>query len=147
MDTPEIPLTNVAIAVIQHRDRLLICQRRMQGTSPGLWEFPGGKCGPEESLPDCLHRELREELAISVRIEESLAPILHRYSHGLIRLHPFLCGHPSGDPQPLACQAIRWVHPAQLRDFTFPSANTPLINQLQRRFASTDPTISHPRSR
>ena len=46
------------------RGQLLIAQRPLNGLLGGLWEFPGGKVEGQESLADCLQRELREELAI-----------------------------------------------------------------------------------
>jgi 8-oxo-dGTP diphosphatase len=37
-----------------------------------MWEFPGGKVEPLESAEDALHRELREELGIGVRLGPEL---------------------------------------------------------------------------
>ncbi len=49
---------------------MLIAQRPLEGLLGGLWEFPGGKQEAGETLPDCLRRELREELAIEVEVGE-----------------------------------------------------------------------------
>lgn len=66
----------VACAVIVRQGKLLLAQR----ASNGLWELPGGKAEPGESLPECLTRELQEELAVTVKVgplmltQEGLTP-------------------------------------------------------------------------
>lgn len=130
----DIQNLDVAIAVVHRRGSILICQRPTGGTFAGLWEFPGGKCEPGESIPDCLHRELREELGIAVRIERPLTTVAHRYPKAHLRLHPFLCALGEAQPQPLQCCALRWIQPAHLRDYMFPPANDPLLSEIQRTF-------------
>jgi len=56
----------VIAAVISRGDRFMICQRSYQKRHGGLWEFPGGKCEPGESISDTAQRELREELSVAV---------------------------------------------------------------------------------
>jgi 8-oxo-dGTP diphosphatase len=46
----------VAAAVIEERGRFFVTRRQKGVHLEGLWEFPGGKCEPEESLEDCLRR-------------------------------------------------------------------------------------------
>jgi 8-oxo-dGTP diphosphatase len=48
--------------------RVLMCQRKETMRYPLKWEFPGGKVEPGESIEDCLHRELFEELGINAEI-------------------------------------------------------------------------------
>ena len=121
---------DVAIAIIRHENRLLICQRGPDGPLAGYWEFPGGKCEAHESLEQCLHRELREELAITARLIQTLGCIEHTYPHARIRLHPFICELESGEPRPLACVQTRWIKPSQLTEFRFPPANDDLIPRI-----------------
>ncbi len=53
----------VVTAAVVERDGCYLVTRRKKGVHlEGLWEFPGGKCEREESLADCLRRELVEEL-------------------------------------------------------------------------------------
>lgn len=58
--------TRVIAAVVSRGDRLLVCQRPREKRYGGLWEFPGGKCEPGESVTAAARRELREELGVEV---------------------------------------------------------------------------------
>jgi 8-oxo-dGTP diphosphatase len=56
----------VVAAVVSRGDEFLICRRGPEKRYPGLWEFPGGKCEPGESIGIAAQRELREELCVNV---------------------------------------------------------------------------------
>ena len=58
----------VAAAIIERDGRLLITKRQQGVHLEGYWEFPGGKCEEGETLAACVSRELREELAVDVRV-------------------------------------------------------------------------------
>jgi mutator protein MutT len=73
---------------------------------------------------------LREELDIAAPAVISLAVIEHDYPDVRVRLHPFLCAYVSGEPKPLGCQELRWVHPRTLQDYQFPPANHDLIDRV-----------------
>ena len=120
---------DVAIAIIARAGKVLICQRPAGGSFAGYWEFPGGKREPEETVSQCLVREVREELAIDVEPVHALRPIDHDYPRGAIRLHPYLCRHLAGEPQILASQAATWVRPDDLKRYTFPPANDAIIEE------------------
>lgn len=63
----------VLAAVIRRGDRVLLCKRPAHKRHGGLWEFPGGKLEPGESLLDAARRELAEELDLdAVSIGETL---------------------------------------------------------------------------
>ena len=59
-------MIQVIAAVISRGDDVLVCQRAPEKRHGGLWEFPGGKCEPGESLADAARRELSEELGVEV---------------------------------------------------------------------------------
>lgn len=126
-----VPHYDVTAAIVQHDGRLLIAQRRPEDMLGGLWEFPGGKRRPGESLPDCLRRELREELDIEVTVGEPVATIPHAYTHFRITLHAFRCTLVRGEPRPLGCADIRWVRPTELDAYAFPVTDQRIIAALR----------------
>ena len=125
---------DAAIALIVRDGKLLVCQRRNEDAFGGFWEFPGGKCEAGETLHQCLARELLEEINITARPIAQLTTIEHDYPHVLIRLHPFICRHESGEVQHLQCQASRWIDPSELRTYAFPPANESLIEEAMAFF-------------
>lgn len=124
---------DAAIAVVVRGGRILICQRKSRDTFGGYWEFPGGKCEAGETLEQCLHRELREEVDITARPVATLSAISHNYPHVQLTLHPFLCEHVAGEPRLIECQAARWIDPSELCNYQFPPANESLLREVIER--------------
>ncbi|MCF8610289.1 NUDIX domain-containing protein [Gordonia sp. HY285] len=60
--------TVVAGAIYADDGRLLLAQRAYPPELAGLWELPGGKVEPGETLDQALVRELCEELNVDVRV-------------------------------------------------------------------------------
>jgi A/G-specific adenine glycosylase len=113
--------------------RLLIAQRPLEGLLGGLWEFPGGKQEPGETLEACLQRELREELGIEVEVGELFAVVRHGFTHFRITLHAFTCRYVSGPPQTLGVRAWAWVTLEELDAYSFGKADRQVINALMSR--------------
>lgn len=67
----------VAAAIIRQNNKILICQRASAGTLPLLWEFPGGKLEPGETMEECIRRECREELDIDLSVMGVFAKTRH----------------------------------------------------------------------
>ena len=133
-----LPFQVIGVGVVLNAaGEVLIDQRLTEGLLGGLWEFPGGKKESGESIEACITRELQEELAIAVTVGEELISVDHAYSHKKLRFVVHLCTWVAGDPQPLASQQVRWVKPAELKDFPFPAANARIIEALLRRQAPT----------
>jgi mutator protein MutT len=124
--------TEVVIAIIRRENKVLICQRPAGKSFERYWEFPGGKRETGETVMECLEREVWEELAVRVRPRLALSIIDHDYPRGRIRLHPYVCDHVDGDPQPLASQAVKWVDPRDLMEHQFPPANDKLLEEVIR---------------
>ncbi|MFQ5570821.1 MAG: A/G-specific adenine glycosylase [Rhodothermales bacterium] len=129
-----VPHYDIAAGLIFNDEGHLLIQRRPEDKMlGGLWEFPGGKREPGESLEDTCRRELREELGIEVDILDPLSPITHAYSHFKITLYAFRCRIRSGVPRPRNTVPFRWVAVSDLGTYAFPRANRRLIDALIAR--------------
>jgi mutator protein MutT len=122
---------DVAIGIVVHHGRILICRRHGDAVLGGFWEFPGGKVEAGEAVEACLHRELREELGIGIRIRQPMATIQHAYAHACVRLHPFVCDLLQGEARPIQSAELKWIAPAELKHHPFPPANARLLEKLQ----------------
>ena len=133
------PHYDVAAGIIRdEQGRLLIAQRPMDGLLGGLWEFPGGKQEQGETLPDCLRRELREELAIEVEVGEFFVKVKHGFTHFKITLHAYECRYlgampPYTEPQAIAVADWAWVTEAELAQYSFGKADREIIRALAER--------------
>ncbi|TKJ41660.1 8-oxo-dGTP diphosphatase MutT [candidate division LCP-89 bacterium B3_LCP] len=125
-----IPHYSVTAGLIFNNDRILISKRKEGSTFGGYWEFPGGKQEANETLEECLQRELSEELAIKVEVGDSFATVDHTYADFRITLHVFICKIVSGVPEAIDCSDWRWVSLDKLRDFKFPQADNLVIDKL-----------------
>ncbi len=114
---PAIPLITVTAGVLRRGRRVLLTKRPADGLLGGLWEFPGGKQEPGESLPECLARELREELGVGVAVGDEIGVFRHAYSHFKVVLHAFDGTILVGEPRPLASDGLAWVELDRLGEY------------------------------
>jgi A/G-specific adenine glycosylase len=127
-----IPHKQIGVAVIWNdRNEILIDRRRQDGLLGGLWEFPGGKIEPEETVEACIVREIREELGIEITVGDRLVTVDHTYSHFHVTLCVHHCQYVSGEPQPIECDEVRWVTLAEIEQYPFPKANVQIIEALK----------------
>lgn len=119
---------HVAVGVVRDDDgRILLTQRAKHVHQGGLWEFPGGKLDPGESVFQALQRELQEEVGIDVLDAQPLIKINHQYPDLSVLLDVWQVKRFSGLASALEGQAMQWVTPQQLSEFDFPAANLPII--------------------
>ncbi|KST64948.1 8-oxo-dGTP diphosphatase MutT [Mastigocoleus testarum] len=129
--TPPHKIIGAAV-IWSEQGQILIDRRPLGGEMGGLWEFPGGKIEPGESIEECIKREIQEELGMVIAVGEHLTTIDHTYSNLRITLTAHHCQHLSGEPQTIECDEIRWVWVNELENFTFPPANTEIIEAIKK---------------
>ena len=122
----------VAAAVIEREGAVLVTRRLAGAHLEGLWEFPGGKCEPGESIHDCLIREISEELGVAVTPGETLLVTTHTYPEKTVRLH-FVACELRGDAVPQQGQEMQWIPRSRLDRLDFPGADAELIALLKSR--------------
>ena len=118
---------HVACALIERDGLLLAAQRSATMSLPLKWEFPGGKIEGGESPAECLHRELREEMEISVVIGQALLPQTYQYPDFSVTLYPFVCQLATAEIVLREHAAMRWVTPAELMTLDWAAADLPVI--------------------
>ncbi len=129
-----LPHKAIGVAVIwNEQGQILIDRRRPEGLLGGLWEFPGGKIEPGETVEECIKREIQEELGIDIAVGDRLITIDHAYSHFRVTLTVHHCRHLAGVPQPIESDEIRWVTLDEIDQFPFPKANTQIIAALRNQ--------------
>jgi 8-oxo-dGTP diphosphatase len=121
-------------AIIQHRGRLLICQRRRGDAFELKWEFPGGKVRRGETPRAALARELREELGIAACIGREILHTRHRYADmaSAVDLTFFAATHAFPAPRNIVFERIVWAWPGDLRRYDFLAADRALVARLTR---------------
>ena len=119
----------VSAALIFRAGRLLITQRHARSHLGGLWEFPGGKIEAGETAEECLIRELREELGVSVFIGSALSPATHSYQDFTVTLYPFICSLTGGTVTMHEHHALKWVEPQQMPELDWAAADLPVISE------------------
>jgi 8-oxo-dGTP diphosphatase len=125
-------VVEVVAALIQDdQGRYLITRRRGGSHLAGMWEFPGGKREPGESLEEALRRELIEELSATFSVGEKVETVSWQYPERTVVLHFYRCRFESGTIEPLEQQAMEWVEPARLAELEFPPADRELIARLR----------------
>lgn len=118
----------VLAAVIRRDGRYLVCQRPAHKRHGGLWEFPGGKLQPGESLEAAARRELVEELALEAM---GVGRVLFACRDpGSAFLIEFVEVHAAGEPRPLEHSALRWLTPAELRQLELAPADRAFADVL-----------------
>lgn len=129
-----LPHKQIGVAVIRNRQGKILIDRRLnQGEMAGLWEFPGGKVEPQETVKECIKREIKEELDIEIKVGDRLVTIAHTYDKFKVTLFVHECEHLSGEPRPIECQEVRWVNAVEMERYEFPQANSQIISILQTR--------------
>ena len=125
---------DVTAGIIRAADgRVLLAERHRSCPGGGTWEFPGGTREKNESLEECLHRELEEELGIRVRIDEPFVVIENPYEDIPMTLHTFLCTHTDGEPRAIECKDWRWVDFEELRKANLTGADRRVLEALEER--------------
>jgi 8-oxo-dGTP diphosphatase len=110
--------------------RWLLNQRPRGAPLAGFWEFPGGKCLPDEAPFAALTRELDEELGIAVLEAEPVLELVHDYPDKRVRLDVWRVLRYRGEATAREGQPLRWVTVAECEDLPLLEADWPIVKRL-----------------
>lgn len=122
-------MMEVTAAVIWQEDKFLICQRPREKYCGLLWEFPGGKIEPGETAEECIVREIREELGVTLKIHGEFYDTVQEHPDRVVHLHFFSTKIASGELTPLEHNAVAWVTQAETAGYEFCPADTKMLQE------------------
>ena len=127
---PTLRTIRVVAAVIERDGRYLITQRRPTAVLPLLWEFPGGRVEDGETDAAALKREVRHRLGVEIEAGQLISFVSHPYERYVVDLYLYECRIQSGELEPLAVNAFKWVTSAEFDQYPFTPADEASMNKL-----------------
>ena len=121
-------------ALILEDDKFLICQRPKNKTCPLNWEFVGGKVEEGESYKEALVRECKEELNVTLSVQEEFCFLTHEYDHAIVNLHIFLAKIIEGVPQKIEHNDQKWIKACEIDNYEFCPADKEILQKIKCSF-------------
>jgi 8-oxo-dGTP diphosphatase len=138
-----VPETLVVAAAIvddfERPRRLLAARRSAPADVAGWWEFPGGKVETGEAPVAALHREIREELGVRIRVGDEIRapePQPGWFLTETVTMRLWLAQVIDGVPRPLEDHdELRWLAGGQWRSVRWLPADLAVLDVLEARAA------------
>ena len=127
----KIPIYDVAVSVIEYKNKILITKRLNKNFLPGLWEFPGGKIEKNETAIETIVREVKEETNLTVSNPIFLGNIKHKYSHFGVNISLFI-SFPKSIKSLNLSQEYRWIKMKDILNYPLPKANHKMLDILKK---------------
>ena len=127
-------MIEVVAALIWDGDRFLACQRPANKARGLLWEFVGGKVEPGEGREAALIRECREELGITVAVDDVYMELIHEYPDLTVQLILFNAHIAEGIPQKLEHNDIRWLRVSEIEQYQFCPADRDILKKMKEDY-------------
>lgn len=128
---PTYAMELVTAAIIERDGCVLLGRRPPHARLGGRWEFPGGKVEEGETPEECLVRELREELRITIEIVGPFLETHHHYDHGSFQILCFRAEWVAGDLELQVHDRVEWVRLSDIGKYSLLPADVPIGLALQ----------------
>jgi 8-oxo-dGTP diphosphatase len=122
----------VVAGVIFCKDEILCVQRKKNKLHyiSEKFEFPGGKIEPGESKEEALHRELLEELNLSIKIKSFFMTVAHEYPDFELIMHTYICEVESKELTLNEHIDKKWLKVNELNQLDWAGADIPIVEKL-----------------
>lgn len=123
---------HVVAAIIVQDNKVLACRRAPHKSSPGLWEFPGGKVDFGEDPFTALEREIREELNLACEPRTRFDISDTALGGQVIRLESIVC-FLANNPELSSTDhdQFLWCEQGQLQSLDWASPDLPAVGKLR----------------
>ncbi|MEN0060081.1 MAG: (deoxy)nucleoside triphosphate pyrophosphohydrolase [Bdellovibrio sp.] len=128
------PILVVAAVIYQFMDpekKVLIVRRGPGQSGAGFWEFPGGKVETGESPEQALHREIEEELALSIQVKKCLGEEIFVYPSKVIRLRVYWAETSHSEIVLTEHDAFKWCRRNEIPTQDLSEADRPFVAKIR----------------
>ncbi|MDB4759158.1 (deoxy)nucleoside triphosphate pyrophosphohydrolase [Akkermansiaceae bacterium] len=124
-------MIHVTLAYIFNEHGDVLIAQRPEGKSFGLlWEFPGGKVESNETVKECIKRELREELNVEAEALFEYPSYSFQDGDKCLEFYPIQCRISSQKPICLEHEKIMYVSHRKFSGYDFAPPDYEAINIL-----------------
>lgn len=123
-------MTEVVAALIWKNNKFMICQRPATKARALLWKFVGGKVEQGETKEQALIRECKEELNITLNVDDVFMEVVHEYPDITVHLTLFNAIIAEGVPQKLEHNDIKWIKTNDIPDYEFCPADEEILEKF-----------------
>lgn len=124
-------MIEVVAALIWDNDKFLICRRPKNKARALLWEFVGGKVEFGETKKQALIRECKEELDITISVEDIFMDMVHEYPDITVHLTLFNSTILEGIPKKLEHDDIKWITASEIDNYDFCPADIEILKKVK----------------
>lgn len=121
----------VVAAIIRDSHGRIFATQRGYGEFKDYWEFPGGKIEPGETPEEALTREIWEELAMRIVIEQLAETVEWDYPQFHLTMHCYFCHIESGIPELKEHEAAKWLPTDMLESVSWLPADREIVRNLK----------------
>lgn len=119
----------VVAALIIDQNKIL-ATRRGYGEFENMWEFPGGKVEPDETLEQALIREIEEELTIRIEPDYLLHTIEYDYPQFHLTMHCYVSHITNGTITLLEHKDATWLVKEELNTLNWLPADIEVLPKI-----------------
>jgi len=120
----------VVAAIIFDQDKILIAQRKT-GEFAGMWEFPGGKIESGETHSMALQREIKEEMEVSISVDNFFMTVDYDYTLFHLTMHCYLCSLKNKNVVLNDHKQIKWVTIDKINNYDWLLADIEVVDKLK----------------
>ena len=125
-------ITAVNVIIINKDNKVLIAKRKPNQPMPDKWEFPGGKLEEDETLKECAHREIQEEIELDIVLDEYLGFEDIDYKGQVFSMHLYTARKLDENQVIVLNEHVEclWVELSELNSYDMPATTLSLVQNF-----------------